>query len=299
MADEEKIVQDPQIEESAATPETPSESSPAVESSNEDAKKEGSQTEGKDLSVEELREKYSASSKEARLLKEEKEREMRRAEELQQELLAAVTKDRPTFETYLDNKGLTPDEKVYYMSIYDTQIAPQKGNAETSPQATKQPEQVLPSTQPANPIRESWMSQKDQEVMAKFEAQVQASKEFFNRDDNKDLSPAARNAIVAQAEYFDIEKGMTPAEALAAARKVVLSPEEIQEEGYVEAVRDSMVGITRGVSGSGSGSKGSAFTLPKKHQAFVEQEIRNRGLKDKEAEEYRQAYALRLARKSE
>lgn len=293
MADEEKIVQDPQIEESVATPETPSESSPAVESSNEDAKKkEGSQTEGKDLSVEELREKYSASSKEARLLKEEKE-------QIQRELLATVTKSREIFEGYLDGKGLTPEEKIYYMNIYDSEVAPQQGNAQNTPQATKQQGQTLPSTQSANPIRESWMSQKDQEVMAKFEAQAQASREFFNRDENKDLTPVARNAIVAQAEYFDLEKGMSPSEALNAARRVVLSPEEIQEEGYVEAVRDSMIGVNRGMSGSGSGMKGTAFTLPKKHQAFVEQEIRNRGLKDKEAEEYRQAYALRLARKSE
>lgn len=302
MADEEKVVQDPEVSsEPQATPDATSVSSPAPESGKEEANNlQSSQEEGTE-SVEELRQKYSASSKEARLLKEEKEREAARAEQLQQELLATVTKDRTTFESYLDNKGLTPEEKVYYMGIYDKQIAPSREQGETgiSQQASEQLQPVSPSSQPANPVREAWMTQKDQEVMVKFQAQQKASEEFFNRQDNQDLHPAARKAIIAQAEYNDMVLGMSPAEALENARKVILTPEQISEEGYVEAVRDSISAPSRAMSGTGGKSKGSAFTLPKKHQAFVDSEIQRRGMNDKEAEEYRRDYALRLARKSE
>lgn len=292
MADEEKVVRDPETEV-VATPEKASESSPAPESGKEEANNLQSSQEGT-RDVEELRQKYSASSKEARLLKEEKERESARAEQLQQELLATVTKDRKTFEEYLDNKGLTPEEKVYYMGIYDTQVAPQKES--TTPQATEP--SVLPSTHP-DPLRESWMRQKDQEVLAKFEAQKKASQEFFDREDNLDLHPSAKRAIIAQAEYNDEVLGMSPSEALENARKIILTPEQISDEGYVEAIKDSVTMPNRGLSGSGSKSKGSAFTLPRKHQAFVDAEIQKRGMNEKEAEEYRRNYALRLARKSE
>jgi hypothetical protein len=89
------------------------------------------------LSVEELKQKYSASSKEARLLKEEKELEARKVEELQQELLATVTESKETFTKYLDRKGLSPAEREEYLRIYDTQIA--KGEEPTVPQATELP----------------------------------------------------------------------------------------------------------------------------------------------------------------
>lgn len=303
MADEEKSVQAPGEQKAPeASPDKTSVSSPAPESGKEEANNLQKSQEEETESVEDLRQKYSASSKEARLLKEEKEKEAARAEQLQQELLATVTKDRGTFEEYLDNKGLTPEEKVYYMSVYDKQIAPSRNKGETgvSQQASEDLQAVSPSSeQPVNPVREAWMNQKDQEMMAKFEAQKKASEEFFNREDNQDLHPAARKAIIAQAEYNDSVLGMTPAEALDNARKVILTPEQISEEGYVEAIRDTVSAPSRSVSGSGGKSKGSAFTLPKKHQAFVDAEIQRRGLDDKQAEEYRKEYTLRLNRKSD
>jgi hypothetical protein len=301
MAEEEKNLQDPSVQE--ATPEETSDPSPAPESGKEGATTtesgQSSQVEDKDLSVEELQKKYSASSKEARLLKEEKEREAKRAEQLQQELLSTVTKDRSTFESYLDNKGLSPEQKLYYMNVYDSEIAPKKGQANESGKATENQEQGTPSPAPQNPIREQWMSKVDQEYQAKFEAQRQAAEEFFGSPENVELAPEEKKAIIAQAEMLDTKYGYSPQEALATARKRVLSPEEIKNEGYVDGIRDSLVGgVQRGVSGA-SPKKGSAFTLPKKHQKFVDGEIKRKGLTGKAADEYREAYALKLARDSD
>lgn len=296
MADEERNLQTPEeVVVPQASFEVPSDSSPTPESGKDEANNlERSQ--GPD-EVEKLRRDYSASSKEARLQKEEKERAIERAEKLQQELLATVTRSRDTFQDYLESKGLSPEEKVYYMNIYDKEIAPKRGD---TTQARENLVQSIPSAPPVNPIRESWMSKIDQEMAAKYQAQKEAVDEFFSRDENKNLDPVEQQAIRTLAEALDVKHGYSPREALEAARKRVLSADEIREQGYIDGVRDSFVGgISRGVSGASGSNKGSAFTLPKKHQAFVDAEIQRKGLTGKAAEDYKRSYALKLARESE
>jgi hypothetical protein len=301
---------DPNVQapvDDTATPAT-SVPSPAPESGNEGAnnlpntqveettpqKLEG-ESGDENLSVEELKQKYSASSKEARLLKEEKELEARKVEELQQELLATVTESKETFTKYLDRKGLSPAEREEYLRIYDTQIS--KGQEPTIPQATEPP--VVPSTPPVNPVRESWMREMDQERFAKIEAQRKASQEFLADPENKELDQSTLKAIWALAEHYDSKQGLKPEDAIKAAKRAILQSEEIKNEGYVEGVRDAYVGgVSKGVSGS-SASKGSAFSLPKKDEAFVNAEIQNRGLTGQQAEDFKRDYALRLQRKKE
>lgn len=305
MADEDKSLQSPvqPIEEMPqASTEAPSDSSPALESGKEEANNlpESSQEEGLD-EVEKLRRDYSASSKEARILKEEKERAEALLRDREEQLLNFAAKDKQTFQEYLDMRGLSPEEKAHWMNVYETQVEPtRKGTASgVSQQATEPQQPMAPLQPPANPIRESWMSKVDQEYAAKFQAQREASVEFFNREDMKEIDPIERQAIIAQAELFDLKYGYSPKEALEAARQRVLSPDEEKDRAYVEGVRDTFAGgISRGISGSG-GKKGSAFTLPKKHQAFVEAEIQRKGLSGKQAEDYREAYALKVARDSE
>ena len=292
--------QDTQVPAQAATP-VNEDSSPAPESSNEEANNlpvtQAEETsEEKEPTVEELKEKYAASSREARLLKEEKELEERKARQLQEDLLSVVTESRETFDKYLDKQGLSPTEKDYYLNIYDTQI--DKGQKPTvpNPQAT---ERAIPSMPPVNPVRESWMREMDQERATKIEAQRKASQEFMADPSNKELDQPTLSAIWAQAEYFDTKRGLRPDEALKAARRLVVESESLKDEGYIEGVRDAYVGgVNKGVSG-GSGVKGSAFTLSKKGEAFVSTEIRDRGLTGQAAEDFRRAYALREQRSKE
>lgn len=310
MADP-NATQDPAV--NAATPDV-SVSSPATEGGKEEANNlpqpqaEGGQPQDlgsgdEDLSVEELKKKYSESSKEARLLKEEKEREAEKARQeslkvrqLQEDFLSVITESKETFERYLDKQGLSPADKEQYLAMYDTQIAKGQQPTAPSPQATGVATQPLP---PVNPLRESWMRDMDREWNTKVEARSKASQEFLADPANKDLDEMTLSVIWTQAEYYDVKHGMKPDEALKAARRAVLETESIKDEGYIEGVRDTYVGgISKGVSGS-SGAKGSAFTLSKKDEAFVNAEIQNRGLTGQEAESFRKDYALRVQRSKE
>lgn len=261
------------------------------------------------LTVEELRKKYSESSKEARLRKEEAELANRRVEEetrktqqLQENLLSVITENRDTFERYLNNQGFSPAEKEQYLNYYDTQIAKGEqptapGQAPVSQQATETPQS--PSTPPANPVRERWMREKDQEEATKIAERQKASKEFLEDPSNKELDQVTLNAIWNQAEYLDTKHGSPPAEALKSARRLVVEADSLKDEGYVEGLRDAYVGgVSKGVSG-GSSSKGSAFTLSKKDQAFVEAEIADEGLTGQAAEDFRRQYALRVQKAKE
>ena len=319
MADP-NAVQDPA--QDAATPDV-SVSSPAPEDSKEEPKQESQpQVESDDnqdvdpgdadLSVEELKKKYSESSKEARLRKEEAELANSRAEqesqklrELQEDFLSVITESRETFQKYLDNKGFSPAEKEQWLGYYDTQIA--KGEQPAAPSQQPQPQfqgqqATVPSQVPSTPmdrIRRMWMSEKDQEMARKVRERDDATQAFLADPRNKELDKVTLNAIWSQAEYFDVKKGLKPKEALEAARRVVVEAESIKDEGYVEAVRDSYTpGVSKGVSGGG-GSKGSAFKLSKKDQAFVETEIANEGLTGQAAEDFRRAYALRVQQAKE
>lgn len=316
MADQ--STQDPAVTPDV-TPATPANegSSPTPESSKDDANLDQSQEQGStqepssskpssadaELSVEELRTKYSESSKEARIRKEEAEQERARVKELEQELLSTVTESRETFEKYLDRKGLSPDERANWMNYYDTQLAPKENSQATEtgqpaqPQTPPQPQQ--PPSAPQDPIRKAWMDKMDQEAREKFEARQKASQEFMDTPENKELSKSALNAIWKYAEYLDEDKGLSPQEALQQARKYVVNIEESKDEGYIEGVRDFASGVSRGVSGSGSKSKGSAFTLGKKDQAFVDTHCAKHGLTGQAKEEFERAYALKVAKNKE
>lgn len=313
MADQ--STQDPAVTPDVTTATPVAEgSSPAPESSKDDANLDQSQGQGStqepssskpdstdaDLSVEELKTKYSESSKEARIRKEEAEQERAKVRELEQELLATVTESRETFEKYLDKKGLSPEERTNWLNYYDKELAPnQKPQAtETGqpaqPQSPQLPQQ--PPSAPEDPIRRSWMKEMDAKAREKFEARQKASQEFMDTPENKELSKAALNAIWRYAEYLDEDKGLSPQEALQQARKYVVNIEESKDEGYVEGVRDFASGVSRGVSGSGSKSKGSAFTLGKRDQAFVDAHCAKHGLTGQAREEFERAYALKVQR---
>ncbi len=309
--------QDPAVtaDVTTATPATEA-SSPTPESSKDEAKLDQSQEQGStqepssstpdsgdaELSVEELKQKYSASSKEARILKEEAELEKKRVKELEQELLATVTESRDTFEKYLDKKGLSPEERTNWLNYYDKEVAPSQSQAteqgqSAQPQTPQQPPQ-FPSA-PMDPIRRSWVTEMDQKAKEKFETRQRASQEFLDAPENRELSKPALNAIWKYAEYLDEDKGLSPQEALQQARKYVVNIEESKDEGYVEGVRDFASGVTRGVSGSGGKSKGSAFTLGKRDQAFVDAHCAKHGLTGQAREEFERAYALKVAKDKE
>jgi len=298
MADEAKVGQDPEVQ-TPATPEPVSEPSPAPESGNEGANnlKESQERADSKLSYEELDEKYRNSSKESRKWKEEAEKKEALIEQAQKTLYSQVTKTRESWEDYLNDQNLSPEQKLYYMNIYDTEISPQKSQAQVTEGVANQ---NLPSgsVQPMNPVRESWMAQKDQEVMDKMKAQKEASDEFFARPENESLSATAKQAIIANAEMLDLDYGFTPSEALVAARRRVLSPEEIANEGYVSGVRDAMSGgVSRGVSGGSSGTD-RGVKLPPVHEQFINAEISRKGLSGKAADDYRAAYTQKVTQKS-
>lgn len=246
--------------------------------------------------------RYSDSSKEAQRLREEAEAAKRLLAEQQEKFLQVVTKDRETYEDFINEQGLSPQEKEYYMNIYDTRIAPSKlvnkqGKATETPSGTPSPSpEAMPM--PTDPIRESWMNRLDAQERAKFEAQTAASREFFSREENKKLPPMVQESIKATAAMLDQEFGYEPKDALETARKRLLEPEALRNEGYAEGVRDSFgSGVSRGISG-GMARTEESVKLPPKDEAFIQLEIERKGLKGDAAKKLREAYAERLARRN-
>jgi hypothetical protein len=299
MAEVEQNTSDPleetQVEEPKVTPEETTEPSPTPESGNEGVQEESQEQENVDW-----KKRYSDSSREASKFKET-------AEQNQKELLTFVTRNRDTFEQYVDSKGLPPMEKERYMNIYDTQIAP-SANASTSEAAkgvtgelesgsSPSKEQAAPN-KPVDPVRQSWMNRMDMQEREKIEEQSKATMEFFEREENKALPYNIQEAIRSTAAMLDQEFGYKPADALSVARKRLLEPEALRDEGYNQGVKDSMVGgVNRGFTGSNAKEK-EQIKLPAKDEAYVSFEIQRKGLKGDEAEKYRKAYAERLAMKN-
>jgi hypothetical protein len=245
---------------------------------------------------------YKDSSREAVKLAEEKRQLESQLEESRKELLDQITKDRNTYENYVKTKTTSPEELKYYMDIYDTKLAPNKltstptatGEGQTTQQATG----MVPPVQPVDPARQSWMNRLDNEERERLEAQTKATRDFFDRDENANLPKAVQDSIRATAAMLDQEYGYAPADALAAARKRLLDPEAIKNEGYAQGVKDSMTGgFSRGIYG-GSAQPDNSIKLPEKDEAFVQMEIARKNLSGKEAEDFRKRYAERLARRN-
>ena len=293
MADVETQVMDP-IEE-VVTPETTTESSPTLESGNEESANLSQEGESIDW-----KKRYSDSSKEAARLKEEAERFKSVAEEQQAKLLTQITKTRDTYEEFINEQGLSPQEKEYYMNIYDTQIAPSKllnkkaATEETGSTPTPSLDQM---PKPVDPVRQAWMNRLDSQERDKWEEQTNATRDFFNKEENQKLPSMVQESIRATAAMLDQEFGYKPAEALTVARKRILEPETLRDEGYSEGVRDTMVGgISRGVSGGGAKSE-ETIKLPARDEAFIQSEAQRKGLKGDAVNELRRKYAERLAQK--
>lgn len=250
---------------------------------------------------EKVSQRYSDSSREAQRVREEKETIAREAEEARQDLMRFVTKDRSRFEEYVDSKGLSPKEREYYMNIYDTKIAPNSGST-NSVKAMEGVTDALEgttgaqTTQPSDPFRESWMSKMDSIEREKWQQQFNASRDFFAKEENKILPSAVQESIKTTAAMLDEVYGYSPSEALEAARKRILNPDDIRDEGYAQGVKDSyQSGVSRGFVGGKSVSK-DTVKLPARDEAFVQLEIQRRGLTGEKAEQYRAAYAQRLSK---
>lgn len=280
--------------EETATLQPTTEPSTSPESGNEGSLNSSQEAESVDW-----KKRYSDSSREASRLKEEAERYRQQAEEAQSKLLNQITKTREDYEEFINEQELSPKEKEYYMNIYDTKIAPSKL---TSKSATEQPASTpSPSNsfipQQADPIREAWMNRLDSQEREKWEAQVSATRDFFGKEENRKLPLAVQESIRATAAMLDQEFGYKPAEALEVARKRILDPESIRDEGYTEGIRDSMTGgITRGFSG-GSAKSEETIKLPARDEAFIQSEALRKGLKGDAVNEFRRKYAERLAQK--
>lgn len=286
-------IQDTSPVEETATLESTTESSSTPEGGNGDSP---------NLSQEESvdwKKRYSDSSKEAARIKAEAEEYKRAAEDAQSKLLSRITRTREDYEDYINEQGLSPQEKEYYMNIYDTKIAPSKS---TKGQVTEQPAGTPPPSENlipprVDPIRESWMNRLDSQEREKWEAQVSATRDFFSREENQKLPSTVQESIRATAAMLDQEFGYKPAEALSIARKRILDPEAIRDEGYTEGVRDSMTGgITRGFGG-GSARSEETIKLPARDEAFIQSEAQRKGLKGEAVNELRRKYAERLAQK--
>lgn len=250
--------------------------------------------------------RYSDSSREVAKKMEEikaKEDALREKDELvrsqQEEFLGFVTKDRGTYEKFIDSKGLSPQQKEYYMNVYDAQIAPSKlvnkgvtDKMDTTPTPSAAPAVVQT---PSDPVREAWMNRMDASEKEKWTNQVKATKSFFDKEENVSLPSTIKEAIKATAAMLDQEFQYSPDEALAAARKRILEPEKTKDEGYAQGVKDSYSGgVSRSFSGGAARSEETS-KLPAKHEAFVLWEIQRRGLKDDAAKSFREKYAEKLA----
>jgi hypothetical protein len=279
--------------EQTATLQPTTEPSPSLESGNEGSLNSSQETESVDW-----KKRYSDSSREVARIKEETENLRRQAEEAQSELLNQITKTREDYEEYIDKKELSPAEKEYYMNIYDTKIAPSKLTSRqvTEPSGTPSPSNdFIP--QQADPIREAWMNRLDSQEREKWQTQVSATRDFFGKEENRKLPLAVQESIRATAAMLDQEYGYKPVEALEVAKRRILDPESIRDEGYTEGIRDSMTGgITRGFSG-GSAKSEETIKLPARDEAFIQAEALRKGLKGDAVNEFRRKYAERLAQK--
>jgi len=296
MAEVEKQAMD--SVEQTVTPEATTESSSTLESGNEENANLSQEVENVDW-----KKRYSDSSKEAARLKEEAERYKQLAEEHQQRLLAQITKTRETYEEFINEQGLSPQEKEYYMNIYDTQIAPSKllnenNNAVTEQTGSTPAPSLDQIPRQEDPVRQAWMNRLDSQERERWEEQANATREFFSREENKKLPPLVQESIRATAAMLDQEFGYKPAEALAVARKRLLEPESLIDEGYNEGVRDTMVGgISRGIAG-GSARSEETIKLPPRDEAFIQAEAQRKGLKGEAVNELRRKYAERLAQRN-
>jgi len=286
------------FQEKSPVDETVTSSSTTESSSTPEGGNEDSPNLTQDDSVD-WKKRYSDSSKEAARIKEEAETYRRQAEDAQSKLLNRITKTREDYEEFVNEQGLSPQEKEYYMNIYDTKIAPSKLTSKVTekPAGTPPPSDGLVPQQ-VDPIRQSWMNRLDSQERDKWEMQVSATRDFFSREENQKLPNTVQESIRATAAMLDQEFGYKPQEALEVARKRILDPEAIRDEGYTEGVRDSMTGgITRGFSG-GSAKSEETIKLPARDEAFIQSEVQRKGLKGEAVNELRRKYAERLAQKN-
>jgi len=286
------------FQEKSPVDETVTSSSATESSSTPEGGNEDSPNLTQDDSVD-WKKRYSDSSKEAARIKEEAETYRRQAEDAQSKLLNRITKTREDYEEFVNEQGLSPQEKEYYMNIYDTKIAPSKLTSKVTekPAGTPPPSDGLVPQQ-VDPIRQSWMNRLDSQERDKWEMQVSATRDFFSREENQKLPNTVQESIRATAAMLDQEFGYKPQEALEVARKRILDPEAIRDEGYTEGVRDSMTGgITRGFSG-GSAKSEETIKLPARDEAFIQSEVQRKGLKGEAVNELRRKYAERLAQKN-
>ena len=273
------------------TPAEPIEPSPTPEGGNEGSPSEPQKNED---DVTSLKEKYSQSSTEAKRLKGEVDSANQKFDKQEQMLLKQVTKTRDTFESYINDLSISSSEREHYMNVYDTEYAPKNGEDDDKGDSPK----LAPVAPRVDPFERKVIDKVVAQEREKFELQQTASQEFFDKSENRNLPDSVHSSIIATAAMLDEQHGYSPSEALDIARKRILEPEALKDAGYADGIRDSyQSGINRGLSG-GRGGIEDVVKLPAKDENFVSYEISKRKLTGDKAQEFREQYAARLAKRN-
>jgi hypothetical protein len=241
--------------------------------------------------------RWQASSEEARRLVRERDEYQKRVEDLTDSTLRFVTRDRQTFEGYLDTQGLSQDEKQQYLTAYDSQyMAPPTNQAPPAQQTPPGMQGEKPAPQ-MDPYKERVLDEAADKLRRQVETRRMATQEFLENQENKQLSTETLRAIWPLAFKLETEDGLDPKTAIGRAKNIIVGQDDVQSEGYAQGLSDALLGLgSQGVSGGSQGSRKND-QLPPAHEQFVRSHIQNEGLEGKAAEDFRRRYVERLASK--
>lgn len=237
--------------------------------------------------------RWQSSSEEARRLFREKQELEKKYKQAEESILGFVMQDRQRLSDFLDSRGVSDDEKQRYLSAYDAQNGPQQRPQNPATQGRTLPRQA----DPLDPFRNQVLDDAAQKLKSQVEARQAATQRFLQDEGNRALSKETLNAIWPLAYKLETEDHLDPDSALARAKSIIVGQDEVESQNYYKGLSDALFGnTTAGVSGGAGGSKG-VDRLPPEHEAFVQAEIANEGLKGKDAEAFRKRYIERLAAK--
>lgn len=245
--------------------------------------------------------RYSDSTREAGKLMAERDAERQRAEEAQMATLKFVTKDRGTFEQYLDHQGTSGVDKERLMKWYDTEYKAENESQPASDNNDAMANMPKPKLEDiVDPTTKQFLEQGRNQLDQKMKAQNEAWMKFVNQPEAKGLKQNELQAIGMLAKTLDDNYGYTPEEAIAEASRRILNVNSIRDEGYAEGMKDSSYLSSKagpGIAGSNQKTE-SNDSLPGHHERFVRQEIERKRMDSEQAKAYREQYRSRLNRKN-
>ncbi len=237
--------------------------------------------------------RYDDSSKEARRIKAEKDKLEADLKASNEREINFALKSKDRFVEYLDYANVSDQEKEKYIQWYDTQYKSDNSGKDIK-------ESVEAKTPVTSPYRESVLSRLEEDEKARYNERLSASRNFYEAPENSSLDDATKKQINNLAYFLDNKYGFEPIKALEEAKKRIISPDMLRDEGYLQGLSDNRYIASRsnhGINGRGTSGSGQEDRLPSQDEKFLKTYFQMKGWEDnsKEAQQYKKYYVARLA----